>query len=183
MKNPLKGYKVAMLVATGFEEVELIEPRKALEEEGAEVLIVSPEKNSVKSWNHTDWGSEFSVDVSLEDVNSKDYHALVLPGGVINPDKLRINDKAVKFVKEFFDANKPVAAICHGPWILINAEAAKGRKLTSWPSLKMDLMNAGAQWVDEKVVRDGKLVTSRKPEDLKDFNQEIIKVFSEEISQ
>lgn len=172
----LKGHKIAVLVANGFEQVELEKPKQALEEAGAEVFIISPEKEQVQGVHHMEKGDEFKVDVSLENANANDYTALLLPGGVFNPDELRNNKKAIEFIKEFKTQNKPIAAICHGPWLLINSDIAKGHKLTSWPSIKVDLINAGANWVDEQVVRDDKLITSRKPDDIPYFNQEMIKV-------
>lgn len=181
MTNNLKGKKIAILVANGFEQVELTEPKNALEQAGAKVDIISPEKGKVKGWKHVEWADEFTVDVLLEKANADHYDALLLPGGVMNPDKLRMNQQAVNFVKQFFQADKPIAAICHGPWTLIEAGVAKGHKLTSWPSIKSDLINAGAKWVDEKVVRDKKLVTSRKPDDIPFFNKEMIELFSEEL--
>lgn len=175
----LKGMKIAILVANGFEQIELVEPRKALEKSGATVNIISPEKAQVQGWNHDEKADTFPVDLELAQANADDYAALVLPGGVMNPDALRLSVKAIEFVKHFVKTNKPIAAICHAPWILINAEAVKGRKITSWPSLKIDLINAGADWVDETVVRDGQLVTSRKPADLPVFNEAMIKLFAE----
>ena len=177
----LNGIKVAILVAHGFEQSEMTEPKKALEDAGAETKIISPEKDKVKGWKHTNWGDEFPVDVELNNANADDYDALLLPGGVMNPDRLRMNPKAVDFVQKFVKSDKPIAAICHGPWTLINAEAVQDKKITSWPSIKMDLMNAGANWVDEKVVRDGKLVTSRKPDDIPAFNRELIELLSEQV--
>lgn len=171
--------KVAILIANGFEQSEMLKPKQALEDAGATVHIVSPEKEKVKSWTKNNWGEEFSVDVQLEDAKPENYDALVLPGGVINPDKLRVNEKAIQFIKYFIDNNKPIASICHGPWTLINANGVKNHKMTSWLSLKVDLTNAGATWVDEEVVVDGKLITSRKPEDLPAFNKKILEVFSQ----
>lgn len=179
MTQKLNGLKVAILVTDGFEQVELTEPKKALEEAGAETQIVSPEKGRVEGWNHFDAGDMFTVDVALDEADAGGYDALLLPGGVANPDQLRMNPKAVEFVKAFFDAGKPIAAICHGPWTLIEAGAVKGRTLTSWPSLKTDLRNAGAEWVDEEVVADNGLVTSRKPQDIPAFNQKMIEEFAE----
>jgi PfpI family intracellular protease len=176
-KDTLKDLKVAILVTDGFEKVELTEPRKALDEAGAETRIVSPKADRVRSWNFTDWDQELPVDVKIDDAKPQDFDALLLPGGVINPDSLRIEPKAVAFVTAFFDAGKPVAAICHGPWTVIEAGAARGRRMTSWPSLKTDLKNAGADWVDQVVVNDRGLVTSRSPDDLVAFNTEIIKLF------
>lgn len=174
--NSLKDIRVAILVANGFEQVELEKPREALDREGAQTVIISPEKE-VQGWNHTDKGSLFPVDVLLDDASPEDYDALLLPGGVINPDTLRTLPKAVDFVKKFNQENKPIAAICHGPWLLINAEVVKNRRLTSWQSIKIDLINAGATWVNEAVVRDKNLVTSRKPADIPKFNEAMITLF------
>jgi protease I len=179
----LKGLKVAILVTDGFEQVELVEPRRALDQAGAETRIVSPKDEQVRGWNYTDWGGEFPVEVRLDDARPQDFDALLLPGGVINPDKLRIEPNAVEFVKAFFDAGKPVAAICHGPWTVIEAGAARGRRIAAWPSLKTDLRNAGAEWVDQEVVVDKKLVSSRKPDDIPAFNREMIKLFGAARSQ
>jgi protease I len=179
MAQNLDGLKVAILVTDGFEQVELTEPKKALEEAGAETQIVSPKKGEVEGWKHFDAGDKFTVDVALDEADAGNYDALLLPGGVANPDQLRMNPKAVAFVKAFFDAGKPIAAICHGPWTLIDAGAVEGRTLTSWPSLKTDLRNAGAEWVDEEVVVDNGLVTSLKPQDIPAFNQKMIEEFAE----
>jgi protease I len=179
----LYGKRVAILVADGFEQVELLEPRKALDEAGATTQVVSPATGKVKGWNHTEWGTEVPVDVSIDSAKAEDYHSLLLPGGVMNPDHLRMNAKAVEFVKKFTDSGKPVAAICHGPWTLIEANAVRGRTLTSWPSLKTDLKNAGANWVDQEVVTDGGIVTSRKPDDIPAFNRSMLRMFSEEPAQ
>ncbi len=168
-----------MLVSNGFEQSEMEKPKKALEEEGAVVVIISPEKSKVKGWKDKIWGDEFKVDMLLEEANANDFLGLVLPGGVMNPDQLRLNQQAINFIKAFIQADKPIAAICHGPWPLIDADYVKGKTMTSWPSLKLDLKNAGANWVDKEVVRDQKLITSRKPDDLPAFNQEIIKLFNE----
>jgi protease I len=173
----LKGLTVAILVTDGFEQVELIEPRKALDQAGAETRVVSPKAGRVRGWKFTDWGDEVHVDAPLDQAKPEDFDALLLPGGVMNPDSLRMAPKAVAFAKAFFDAGKPVAAICHGPWTVIEAGAARGRQMTSWPSLKTDLKNAGANWVDKEVVVDQKLVTSRKPDDLPAFNREMIQLF------
>lgn len=173
----LNGLKVAILVTDGFEQVEMTEPRKALEDAGAETKLVSPKAGPVKAWNFTEWGDRFPVDVPLGNARPDDFDALLLPGGVINPDKLRTLPEAVAFVRAFFDAGKPVASICHGPWTIIEAGAARGRRLTSWPSLKTDLQNAGAEWVDQEVVVDHGLITSRKPDDIPAFNREVIKLF------
>jgi protease I len=179
MAENLKGQKVAILVADGFEQVEMTGPKQALEEAGAQTQIVSPAKGRVQGWNHYDKGDSFPVDVPLEQANAEDYDALLLPGGVANPDQLRTMPKAVEFVKAFFDAGKPVAAICHGPWTLVEADVVRGRTMTSWPSLQTDLRNAGANWVDQEVVTDNGLVTSRKPDDLPAFNQKMIEEFAE----
>ena len=177
MQN-LQGKKVAILVADGFEQVELTEPRKALEQAGAKTEIVSPAKGRVKGWNHTEWGEELPVDVPLEEAKADRYDALLLPGGVMNPDKLRILPAAQRFVRHFFDAGKPVASICHGPWTLIDAGVVKGRTMTSYETIQTDLKNAGARWVDREVVTDGNLVTSRKPDDLPAFNREMVQLFA-----
>jgi protease I len=174
----LQGFKVAILVADGFEEVELVQPRHALDEAGAHTSIVSPKKDRVRSWRFTEWGQHFNVDVALSNANPSDFDALLLPGGVINPDTLRMIPEAVQFVKSFFDDAKPVASICHGPWSIIEAGAAKGRRIASWPSLKTDVRNAGAEWVDQEVVTDGNLVTSRKPDDIPAFNRTMIELFN-----
>jgi len=179
MADELKGKKIAALVDNGFEQSELLEPKKALEQAGAEVHIVSPQTGEVKGWQHTDWGQKVRVDRELSSARPADYDGLLLPGGVMSPDRLRANPKAVGFVKEFVTANKPIAAICHGPWTLIETGAVKGRRMTSWPSLKTDLTNAGASWVDEQVVVDRGLVTSRKPDDIPAFNRKMIEEFAE----
>ncbi len=168
-----------MLVSNGFEQSEMEKPKKALEEAGAKVVLISPEKSKVKGWKDKDWGDEFKVDMVLEDANANDFLGLVLPGGVMNPDQLRMNPQAINFIKAFIQADKPIAAICHGPWPLIDADYVKGKTMTSWPSLQLDLKNAGANWVDKEVVRHEKLITSRKPDDLPAFNAEIIKLFIE----
>ncbi|GGD69491.1 type 1 glutamine amidotransferase domain-containing protein [Caballeronia grimmiae] len=174
----LKGLKVAILVEEGFEQVELVEPRKALDEAGADTRIVSPKNGHVRAWNFTEWGDTFPVDVALDQAKPQDFDALLLPGGVLNPDALRAEPKAVAFAKAFFDDGRPVASICHGPWTIIETGAAQDRRMTSWPSLRTDLKNAGADWVDQPVVVDRNLVTSRKPDDIPAFNPEVIKLFS-----
>jgi protease I len=179
MAANLKGKKVAILVADGFEQVELLEPRKALDDAGAKTEVVSPAIDKVKGWDMTEWGQQVPVDVPLQEANADRYDALLLPGGVMNPDKLRRNEDALNFVRAFFDAGKPVAAICHGPWTLIDAGMARGRKMTSYHSIQMDLKNAGVNWVDEEVVVDQGLVTSRKPDDIPAFNQKMIEEFAE----
>ena len=181
MAHELDGKKVAILVENGFEQVEMTEPRKALEEAGAGTDLVSPQKGEVKGWQHTEWGDRFKVDVPLDQANPNDYDALLLPGGVMNPDKLRKNPNATRFVRAFFDANKPVAAICHGPWTLIDAGVVRGKRVTSYESIQSDLKNAGANWTDEEVVVDHGLVTSRKPDDIPAFNRKMIEEFREGI--
>ena len=174
----LSGMKVAILAAEGFEQSELTEPRKALQDAGAETRVVSPAKGEVQGWKHFDKGERVKVDVPLEQADAADYDALLLPGGVANPDQLRTLPKAVQFVRAFFETGKPVAAICHGPWTLIDAGVVRGRTLTSWPSLKADLVNAGAMWVDQEVCADHGLVSSRKPADIPAFNQKMIEEFA-----
>ncbi|MEO8440077.1 MAG: type 1 glutamine amidotransferase domain-containing protein [Spartobacteria bacterium] len=179
MANELKGKKVAILVADFFEQVELTKPRKALEEAGAEVTIVSPDSGKIRGMNHADKGDEFEVDVALDKANPKDYDALMIPGGTMNPDTLRSNEAALEFTRHFFQTGKPVAAICHGPWVLVDAGVARDRTVTSWPAIQTDLKNAGATWVDEEVVVDNGLVTSRKPDDIPAFNKKMIEEFAE----
>jgi protease I len=175
----LNGKRVAILVEDGFEQVELTSPKQALEEAGATTQIISPKRGKVKGWDHTKWGDEFPVDVAIEQANANDYDALLLPGGVMNPDNLRTNQQAVQFVRSFFDQQKPVASICHGPWILAEADVLRGRKVTSYNSIKTDLKNAGANWVDQEVVVDQGLVTSRNPDDLPAFNRKMIEEIAE----
>jgi protease I len=179
MEGKLKGKKVAILVADGFEQVELTEPKKALEQAGATTEIVSPAGEEVQGWNHDDKADLFTVDMPLSRARSDDYDALLLPGGVRNPDQLRMMMRAVEFIDGFFATGKPVAAICHAPWTLIDAEIVRGKTITSWPSLKKDLINAGALWVDREVVVDNGLVTSRKPADIPAFNKKMIEEFAE----
>lgn len=179
--NKLNGIKVAILATDGFEQSELFEPKKALEAAGAATEIVSIKDGEIKGWNEKDWGASITVDKIVSEANSDDYDALVLPGGVMSPDKLRADEKAVSFVKSFFEAGKPVGAICHGPWMLINAEVVKGREVTSYHTIKKDLENAGAKWTDKEVVTDNGLVTSRQPDDIPAFNEKIIEEFAEGI--
>ncbi|MGZ5311120.1 MAG: type 1 glutamine amidotransferase domain-containing protein [Solirubrobacterales bacterium] len=180
MADELQGKKVAFLVANeGIEQVELTEPRKALEKAGAETVLIAPEAGEAQAFNHLDKADAFPVDVTTADADAAEYDGLVLPGGVANPDNLRTDDAAVEFVRAFFGAGKPVAAICHAPWTLIEADVVEGRKLTSWPSLQTDLRNAGAEWVDEEVVVDSGLVTSRKPDDIPAFNAKAIEEIAE----
>lgn len=178
MAKPLAGKTIAILATDGFEEVELADSKKALEHAGATTHVVAPHAGEIKGWKLTDWGRSARVNRELNEVSFEDYDALVLPGGVISPDKLRLDTRAVAFVKKFFDASKPVAAICHGPWMLVEADVVKGRTLTSWPSLQTDLRNAGANWVDETVVVDGNLTTSRKPDDLPVFTKTMVEQFA-----
>jgi protease I len=176
--DSLDGLTVAILITDGFEQVEMTDPRKALDQAGAKTRIVSPKEDQVKAWKFTDWGDKFPVDVPLSQARAEDFDALLLPGGVINPDTLRILPEAMAFAKAFFDSNKPVAAVCHGPWTVIEVGAALSRRIASWPSLKTDLRNAGAEWADQEVVVDRGLVTSRKPDDIPAFNREMIKLFA-----
>ncbi len=180
MANKLSGKRIAILATNGVEQVEMTEPRKALDAAGAKTELVSPAKGKLQAWQHHDKGDEFPVDVPLEKAEASKYDALVLPGGVANPDQLRMVPRAVDFVRSFFDLEKPVAAICHAPWMLIEAGVVRGRTLTSWPSLQTDLKNAGAKWVDRPVVESENLVTSRKPDDLPAFNKKIVEFFSQD---
>ena len=179
MADQLRNKRIAALVENGFEQSELLEPKNALEAAGAKVDIVSPQNFRVTGWQHDDWGQGVSVDRQLEGADADEYDALLLPGGVMSPDKLRINPLAVRFVRSFVEAGKPIAAICHAPWTLIEAGAVRGRRMTSWPSLANDLRNAGAQWVDAECVVDNGLVTSRKPDDIPAFNKKMIEEFAE----
>jgi protease I len=188
--GPLSGKRIAILATEGFEEVELTKPKQALEDAGAEVHVIAPEagikSGQIRAWDMTDWGKKIDVDLKLSEADANHYDALHLPGGVMNPDHLRQNPDAVGFVKKFFNTDKPVSAICHAPWMLIEADVVEGRTLTSWPSLRTDLLNAGARWVDKEVVVDGNLTTSRKPDDIPAFNKQIIEAFSssrEEVPQ
>lgn len=181
--NILEGKKVAILVEDGFEEIEFTKPKEVLESQGANVDVVSPKKGKVKAWNSTDWGKEYNVDRQLKDVSYDDYDALMLPGGLFNPDKLRSNENAVAFTKSFFEEGKPIAAICHAPWTLIETNALQGRKMTSYPSIKTDLKNAGVKWVNEEVVVDQGLTTSRSPEDLPAFCKKMVEEFCEGVHE
>jgi protease I len=178
-KGNLSGLSIAILATDGVEQAELSKPMEALKKEGAEVDLISLRSGSIQGWDHQDKGDKFKVDKKLSNVDAQDYDALVLPGGVANPDALRMDESAVAFVKSFVDAGKPIAAICHGPWTLIEAGGVQGKEITSWPSLKTDLINAGATWIDKSVVRSENLVTSRKPADLSDFNREFIALLME----
>jgi len=177
--HELTGKRVAILATNGFEQSELLKPRAALDEAGATTQVVSLEAGSIKGWNEKNWGQEIPVDLVLERASAADFDALLLPGGVMNPDTLRVNPAAVSFVKAFADQGKPIAAICHGPWTLVEAGAVKGRSLTSWPSLQTDIRNAGGTWLDQEVVTDQGLVTSRKPADIPAFNAKMIEEFAE----
>jgi protease I len=183
MKNKLDGCKIAILVTDGFEQVEMTEPRQALEQAGAQTVLIAPGKNEVQGMNHDQQGNKFPVDQDLESTKSGEFHALLLPGGVANPDKLRTIPRAVGFAKEFAMAGKPIAAICHGPWLLVEAGLVSNRRLTSWPSLATDIRNAGGYWEDKEVIVDNGLITSRKPDDIPTFNREIIEHFSEAMRQ
>ncbi len=179
INQALQGKNIAILADVGFEQVELTEPRQALEAAGAKTFLVSPASGQVKGWKDKEWGDSFPVDVPLQEANASEYDALLLPGGVMNPDKLRMNPEAVQFVRSFVEAGKPIAAICHGPWTLVEADAVRGRTLTSWQSLQTDIRNAGGNWVDQEVVTDRGLVTSRKPADIPAFNRKMIEEIAE----
>jgi len=174
MASNLKGKKIAILATDGFEQSELMQPRQALEDAGAQTEVVSPNSGEIMGWNHKDWGDSVKVDKTLDNANPKEYDGLILPGGVINPDHLRMDTKAVNFVKQFVSTGKTVGAICHGPWTLLEAGALNGKTVTSWPSLKTDLKNAGANWVDKEVATDGQFITSRKPDDIPAFSKAVI---------
>ncbi len=180
MAQRLNGKTVAILVSEGFEEEELTRPRQALVDEQAQTVIVSPTNGQVKAWDHTDWGETFAVDVLVIHAKPEDYDALVLPGGVMNPDNMRRHPHVQQFIRAFFDANKPVAAICHAPWLLIDAGVARGRSLTSYHSIQTDMKNAGANWSDEAAVVDGNLLTSRNPRDIPAFNRHLIDMIAKE---
>jgi protease I len=178
----LANVKVAILATDGFEQSEMTQPRQALDQAGAKTVLVSLKPGEIRSWSGKDWGDRFKVDLAITDAHARDFDALVLPGGVMNPDHLRINAAAVAFVKAFVDAKKPIAAICHGPWTLINAGGVAGKRMTSWPSLEADLRNAGANWIDDQCVVDGALVTSRKPDDLPAFCAHMVKLFDKAVA-
>jgi protease I len=177
----LQGKRVAIIAADMVEQVELVEPRKALEAAGAKTELLSIKPGTIQGFNHFDKADEHKVDKLVEEADASDYDALLIPGGVGNPDQLRADENVVQFTRDFFEQGKPVAAICHGPWVLVEAGAVKGRKLTSWPSLQTDIRNAGGSWVDEEVVVDGGLVTSRKPDDIPAFNSKMVEEFAEGI--
>ena len=173
MEKNLQGKRVAILATNGFEQSELLEPKKNLEDAGAKVTVLSLKPGEIKGWDHTDWGKSVKVDGLVKDAKPDQFDALVLPGGQMNPDVLRMDSSAVTFVRTFVESGKPVAAICHGPWTLIEADVVRGKTMTSWPSVRTDLKNAGAHWVDEPVIVDGNLITSRKPDDIPAFSQAI----------
>ena len=173
MAGELSNKRIAIVATEGFEQVELTEPRKFLEDAGAKTDVISLTRDDIRGWKFTEWGESVSVDKTVDSAEIADYDLLLLPGGVQNPDKLRVNKDAVRFIGDFFKTGKPVAAICHASWTLIEADVVRGKRMTSWPSLKTDLMNAGANWVDEQVVVDGNLITSRKPDDIPAFNKAI----------
>ena len=177
--NNLNGKRVAILATDGVEQEELEKPRQALDAAGATTKVVSPKQGEIKGWQHDHWGDRIRVDVPLDQASANDFDALMLPGGAMNPDHLRMDEKAVQFVRSFFQQGKPVAAICHGPWLLVEADVVRGRTLTSWPSLHTDIRNAGGDWVDREVVTDEGLVTSRKPDDIPAFNRKMIEEFAE----
>jgi protease I len=179
MEQKLKGKKVAILVTDGFEQVEMTKPRDALKEAGARTSIVSLKTGKIQGMNHADKGDTFDVDLSLDQARPEEFDALMIPGGLMNPDTLRATEEALVFVRHFFEEGKPVAAICHGPWVLIDAGVAQGRTMTSWPAIKTDVRNAGATWVNEEVVVDNGLVTSRMPDDIPAFNKKMIEEFAE----
>jgi len=179
MGDQLSGKKIAILVADGFEQVEMTEPRAALDNEGADTRIVSVKSGQIQGMHHADKGEKFDVDLTLDDTDPADFDALLIPGGLMNPDTLRSTPKALEFARHFFEEGKPVAAICHGPWVLIDAGVVRGRTLTSWPAIKTDVRNAGGNWVDQEVVVDNGLVTSRKPDDIPAFNRKMIEEFHE----
>ena len=176
--HPLHGIRVAILVDDGFEQVEMVKPREALQAAGAKTTLISPQKDEVQGWDHDEKADLFPVDVTLADAKPTEYDALMLPGGVRNPDALRMNSKAMLFVHAMEIAKKPIAAICHAPWLLVETDYVRGHKVTSWPSLRTDIINAGGDWVDEAVVSDGLLVTSRKPSDIPQFNKAMVELFA-----
>jgi protease I len=179
MADNLNGKRIAFIATEGVEQVELTEPWKAVEEAGGKPDLISIEPGEVQAWKHFDKGDTFPVDRTIEEAQPDEYDALVLPGGVANPDQLRTDENVVQFILEFFNSGKPIGVICHGPWTLIEADVVRGRKITSWPSLQTDLRNAGADWVDEECVTDEGLVSSRKPDDLPAFSKKIIEEFAE----
>lgn len=182
-KNNLTGKRVAILATDGVEQVELTQPRQALEGAGASTMVVSPRDGTIKGWQHDKWGDQIKVDIPLSQARASEFDALLIPGGVMNPDTLRMDKSAVDFVRSFFSEGKPVAAICHGPWLLVEAGVLRGRSVTSWPSLQTDIRNAGGDWTDREVVTDEGLVTSRKPEDIPAFSKKMIEEFAEGVHE
>jgi protease I len=178
-RNDLNGKRVAILATDGVEHAELTEPRRALDEAGARTTLISPKSGTIKSWQKGNWKDELQVDATLDAARADDFDALLLPGGVMNPDRLRRDERAVRFVQRMFNSGKPIAAICHGPWLLVEADVVRHRTLTSWPSLRTDIRNAGGDWVDREVVTDMGLVTSRKPDDIPAFNSKMLEEFVE----
>lgn len=178
MSSELQGKRVAILATDGFEQAELVEPKKALDEAGAKTEVISIKSGKIKGWDVDKWGQEVTVDLTVDDADPADYDALLLPGGVMNPDKLRVEPKAVEFAKAFFTNTRPVAAICHGPWLLVEAGVLKGKTVTSWPSLRTDIRNAGGEWVDQEVSTDANLITSRKPGDIPAFSRTFIQTLA-----
>ena len=183
MGKKLDEMKVAILATDGFEQSELLEPKKVLDEVEVDTEIIAPKSGTIRGWNMKEWGDEVLVNKSLDQADPEEYDALLLPGGVMNPDHLRMNPKAVKFVKSFVASGKLVAAICHGPWTLVEADAVRGKTFTSWPSLQTDLRNAGANWVDKEVVRDGQFISSRKPDDIPAFSHAILEALEEQVDR
>jgi protease I len=179
----LNGKRVAILATDGVEQIELTEPRRALDAAGAKTTLISPKSGKIKAWQHDHWGDELEVDLELDGADAAEFDALMLPGGVMNPDHLRTDKRAVAFVREIFQSGKPIAAICHGPWLLVEADVVRDRTITSWPSLQTDIRNAGGDWVDREVVTDMGLVTSRKPDDIPAFNKKMVEEIGEGIHQ
>jgi len=183
MNKNINGKRVAILATDGFEQSELIEPRQALDAAGAETTIVSLQPGEIRGWNQKDWGRSVRVDRTIDQVSADQFDALMLPGGVMNPDKLRMNESAVQFAREFYDSGKPIGAICHGPWLLVEADVVEGNRITSWRSLETDIRNAGGEWEDSEVVADNGIVTSRKPDDIPAFAGKLIEEIAEGIHQ
>lgn len=179
MEESIKGKRVAILATDGFEESELLEPKKALEEAGAITTVVSIKAGEIKGWSEQNWGQAIAVDKTVDEVSADDFDALMLPGGVMNPDKLRMDERAVSFCRRFFDQGKPIGAICHGPWLLVEADVVRDREMTSWPSLQTDIENAGGQWQDSECIVDQGIVTSRKPADIPAFSSKLVEEIKE----
>ncbi len=183
MPSNLRGKKIAILATDGFEQVELTEPRKVLDQAGATTVVIAPKDGEIKGWKSKEWGDTVRVDKNLNQATPDEFDALLLPGGVMNPDHLRMEPKAVQFVRDFVATGKPVAAICHGPWMLVEAGVVKGKTVTSWPSIRTDLLNAGAKWVDQEVASDGQFITSRKPDDIPAFSRKVIEAIGRGAAQ